>query len=61
LQALGITRFTQIAAWTDSDLDDLDSKLGAFAGRPRRDAWVEQAQLLAGGDTSAYEAKFGKL
>jgi predicted flap endonuclease-1-like 5' DNA nuclease len=61
LQALGITRFAQIAAWTDADLDDLDTKLGAFAGRPRRDAWVEQAQLLAGGDTSAYEAKFGKL
>jgi predicted flap endonuclease-1-like 5' DNA nuclease len=61
LQALGITRYDQIAAWTDADLDDLDTKLGAFAGRPRRDSWVEQAQLLAGGDTAAYEAKFGKL
>jgi len=61
LQALGVTRFAQISAWTDADLDDLDTKLGAFAGRPRRDAWVEQARLLEGGDTSAYEAKFGKL
>jgi predicted flap endonuclease-1-like 5' DNA nuclease len=61
LHALGITRFGQIAAWTDADLDELDTKLGAFAGRPRRDAWVEQARLLAGGDTAAYEAKFGKL
>lgn len=61
LHALGITRFAQIAAWTDADLDDLDTKLGAFAGRPRRDSWVEQAQLLSGGDTAAYEAKFGKL
>lgn len=61
LHALGVTRFAQIAAWTDADLDELDTKLGAFAGRPRRDAWVEQAQLLAGGDTAAYEAKFGKL
>lgn len=61
LQALGITTYAQIAAWTDADLDDLDTKLGAFAGRPRRDAWVEQAQLLAGGDTAVYEAKFGKL
>jgi predicted flap endonuclease-1-like 5' DNA nuclease len=61
LHALGITRFAQIAAWTDADLDDLDTKLGAFAGRPRRDNWVEQAQLLSGGDTGAYEAKFGKL
>lgn len=61
LQALGITRYAQIAAWSDADLDDLDTKLGAFAGRPRRDSWVEQARLLAGGDTAAYEAKFGKL
>lgn len=61
LQALGVTRFAQIAAWSDADLDELDTKLGAFAGRPRRDAWVEQAWLLAGGDTTAYEAKFGKL
>jgi len=61
LHALGITRYAQIAAWSDADLDDLDTKLGAFAGRPRRDSWVEQARLLAGGDTAAYEEKFGKL
>lgn len=61
LHALGITRFEQIASWTDADLDELDGKLGSFAGRPRRDSWVEQARLLASGDTAAYEAKFGKL
>jgi predicted flap endonuclease-1-like 5' DNA nuclease len=61
LHSLGITRFEQIAAWTEADLDELDGKLGAFAGRPRRDSWVEQASLLAGGDTGAYEGKFGKL
>lgn len=61
LHALGITRFEQIAAWSDADLDELDGKLGAFAGRPRRDNWVEQARLLASGDTGAYEGKFGKL
>ncbi|MDF2640233.1 MAG: hypothetical protein K0R64_3217 [Novosphingobium lindaniclasticum] len=61
LNALGINRFEQIAAWTEADLDELDGKLGAFAGRPRRDSWVEQARLLSGGDTGAYEAKFGKL
>jgi predicted flap endonuclease-1-like 5' DNA nuclease len=61
LASLGVTRYAQIAAWTDADLDALDTKLGAFAGRPRRDAWVDQARLLAGGDTAGYEAKFGKL
>ncbi|WP_200844839.1 MULTISPECIES: hypothetical protein [unclassified Novosphingobium] len=61
LHALGVTSFAQIAAWTDADLDELDTKLGAFAGRPRRDSWVEQAKLLSSGDTGAYEAKFGKV
>jgi predicted flap endonuclease-1-like 5' DNA nuclease len=61
LHALGITRFAQIAAWTDADLDELDGKLGAFAGRPRRDSWVEQARMLSAGDTGAYEENFGKL
>jgi predicted flap endonuclease-1-like 5' DNA nuclease len=61
LHALGINRYAQIAAWTDADLDSLDAQLGAFAGRPRRDSWVEQARLLSSGDTADYEAKFGKL
>jgi predicted flap endonuclease-1-like 5' DNA nuclease len=61
LAELGVTRFDQIAAWTDADIAAIDAKLGAFAGRPTRDAWVEQAQLLAGGDVAGYEAKFGKL
>lgn len=61
LHALGVTRYAQIASWNDADLDELDTKLGAFAGRPRRDNWVEQARLLSDGDTGAYEAKFGKL
>lgn len=61
LVSMGVTRYAQIAQWSEADLDDLDTKLGAFAGRPRRDKWVEQARLLSGGDTSAYEAEFGKL
>ena len=61
LSSLGVTSFAQIAAWTDADIDVMDAKLGAFAGRIRRDNWVEQARLLTTGDTSAYEAKFGKM
>ena len=61
LAELGVTRFEQIAAWTDADIAAIDAKLGAFAGRPTRDAWVEQASLLVNGDAAAYEAKFGKL
>lgn len=61
LRALGVTRYAEIAAWTDEDVARIDAQLGAFAGRATRDNWIEQARLLAGGDTAAYEAKFGKL
>jgi len=61
LNSLGIARYDQIAGWSEEDIDRIDAQLGAFAGRPRRDSWVEQAKLLASGDTGAYEAKFGKL
>ena len=61
LGELGVTRFDQIAAWTEADIAAIDARLGAFAGRPTRDAWVEQARLLVAGDAAAYEARFGKL
>ena len=61
LHGLGITRFSQIAAWTDEDIARVDASLGTFAGRITRDNWVEQAKLLAAGDTAGFESKFGKL
>lgn len=61
LRALGVTRYAEIAAWTEADVARIDAQLGAFAGRATRDNWIEQAKLLSGGDTAAYEAKFGKL
>ena len=61
LNALGVTRYAEIAAWTDEDVARIDAQLGAFAGRATRDNWIEQAKLLSSGDTAAYEAKFGKL
>lgn len=61
LAGLGVTSFAQIAAWSDEDIARIDAQLGTFAGRPARDNWVEQAKLLASGDTGAYESKFGKL
>jgi predicted flap endonuclease-1-like 5' DNA nuclease len=61
LPQLGLSTFAQIAALSEADLADLDGKLGAFAGRPARDGWVEQAQFLAAGDVAGFEAKFGKV
>ena len=61
LGELGVTSFAQIAGWSAEDLAKVDAQLGAFAGRPQRDGWVEQAGFLARGDVAGYEAKFGKL
>lgn len=61
LPTLGVTSLSQIAAWTDADIDRIDAQLGTFAGRIRRDNWVEQAKFLAVNDTAGFEAKFGKL
>lgn len=61
LAELGVTRFEQIAGWSEADLAQIDAQLGAFAGRPAKDNWIEQARLLAAGDMAAYEARFGKV
>ena len=59
LGTMNITRFEQIAAWDDAEIDRIDAKLGKFSGRIRRDNWVEQARLLADGDTGEFDSKFG--
>lgn len=61
LKDFGVSRFEQIASWTDSDIATIDAQLGNMAKRIERDRWVEQAGLLAGGNIEAFEAKFGKL
>ncbi len=61
LRALGVTSFAQIGAWDDVEIDRIDAQLGRFQGRIRRDDWPAQARFLAAGDTTGYEAKFGKL
>ena len=61
LQGLGVTTYAQIAAWSEADIDLIDAQLGTFAGRIRRDSWVEQAKFLAVDDTAGFEGKFGKL
>ena len=61
LAALGITRFDQIAGWSEAGVATIDAQMGVFKGRIARDRWVEQAQLLATGDTAGFETEFGKL
>lgn len=61
LAELGVERIGQLAALTPAEAEAIDARLGAFTGRMKRDRWIEQAHLLAAGDTAAYEAQFGKL
>lgn len=60
-RSLGVTRYDQIAAWGPADIAEVDLYLGSFRGRIERDGWVEQARLLAAGNVTAFETKFGKL
>jgi predicted flap endonuclease-1-like 5' DNA nuclease len=61
LNGLGVTRFDQIAAWTEADVARVDGQVGALKGGSARDLWFVPGRLLAAGDTAGYEAKFGKL
>ena len=42
----GVTRFSQIAAWTEADLAEIDLAL-SLKGRAVREDWVAQAKRLA--------------
>jgi predicted flap endonuclease-1-like 5' DNA nuclease len=46
LAARGVTRFSQIAAWTGDDLARFDAEL-SLKGRAARDSWVAQAKRFA--------------
>ena len=61
LRSLEITRFDQIAGWSEADIARIDPQLGTFKGRIARDNWVEQARYLSAGDVTAFEARFGKV
>lgn len=61
LNALGISRYEQLAALTPVEAEALDTRMGAFKGRLARDRWIEQAGYLATGDRDGFEAVFGKL
>ncbi|WP_338426867.1 hypothetical protein [Sphingopyxis kveilinensis] len=61
LNGLGVTRFQQIADWSDADIARIDPQLGAFQGRIARDNLIDQASYLARGDKAGFEAKYGAL
>jgi predicted flap endonuclease-1-like 5' DNA nuclease len=61
LKELGVTRYDQIAGWSEGEIAMVDPYLGAFQGRIVRDNWVEQCRYLAAEDVAGFEARFGKV
>ena len=56
LHKLGITSFSQIAAFTPEEIADVDEKLN-FKGRIERDDWLSQAKILAEGGETEFSKK----
>ncbi|HLP69964.1 MAG TPA: 5' DNA nuclease [Rhizobium sp.] len=48
LNGIGVTRFADIAGWSDADVARIDAEIG-LGGRIVRDGWVAQAKALKGG------------
>ncbi len=61
LNNLGVTRFDQIAAWKEAEIQEVDQYLESFSGRITRDSWIDQAKYLAKDDITGFEKKYGKL
>lgn len=57
LHANGITRFAQIAAWGEDDMDRYAELIGRMGGRIRSDDWVGQAKTLAGGGETEFSKR----
>lgn len=47
LQAVGVTSYAQIAAWTASDIERIAGDLGILPARIARDGWIARAGELA--------------
>ena len=56
---MGITHFSQIAAWSQEMVDKTEELLG-FKDRIDREKWVAQAKLLAAGNFDEHDREFGR-
>lgn len=59
LNAVGITKWSQVATMTPDQITALESSLN-FKGRVARDNWLQQAEVLARGGVEEYRKVFGK-
>ena len=56
LNALGVSRFADIAAWRMDDVRYISKALG-FRGRIEQENWIEQAQILMSGSETAFSRR----
>lgn len=56
----GITRFAEIAGWSDAEVDHFAEVIGRIGGRIRADDWVGQAKVLATGGETEFSARVDK-
>ena len=54
----GVTRFSQIASWSEKDMQDMERLLGVH-GRLEREQWVRQAKEIAGIDENQITSSDG--
>ncbi len=59
LHNLGVFHFDQIAAWSEKEIEWIDSHL-AFSGRIKREDWIGQAKKLASGDETEFSKRVDK-
>lgn len=59
LNALGISRYEQIANWSNSDVERISKKL-EFGGRIEREGWIQQARILASGGQTEFSRRFDR-
>lgn len=56
LNAMGISRYEQVANWTSSEIDRVSQVLD-FKGRIEREGWVEQARILLNGGQTEFSRR----
>ena len=59
LSLFGVTRYAQIAAWRPEDVARLSNALG-FNVRIEQENWIEQAQILARGEETAFSRQLSQ-
>lgn len=57
LHELGFFHFDQVASWTNEEVAWVDANLDGFNGRVSRDAWIDQARILARGGETEFSAR----